>query len=116
MPPSRPLARALFFVNTLLWVLLGVVFLLKLGDANSNQIVGYLIVALLMFGNAGAMLVCGVVIVRPRRIYFYLALAVLAVNIVLTFTDQVGLWDIITLLIDLVLVGLLVAMRRTYTD
>jgi hypothetical protein len=39
---------------------------------------------------------------------------VLIVNLVLTLTDQVGLLDWITLLIDLVLVGLLLANRKSY--
>jgi hypothetical protein len=38
---------------------------------------------------------------------------VLGINIVLTVTDQFGLLDLVTLVIDLVLVGLVVGIGRT---
>jgi len=43
---------------------------------------------------------------------FYVALAVLLVNIVLTFTDQFGLFDLLTLLLDLIILALLLAGRQ----
>jgi hypothetical protein len=50
-----------------------------------------------------------------RRLLFYLfALAVLAVNVLLTFTDQVGALDWITLVIDLVLLGILIVARKQF--
>lgn len=71
-------------------------------------------VGILVFGNAAAMLLAGIVIGWPRRLFYLFALAVLGVNIVLTFTDQVGIWDVLTLLVDLALVGLLIAGRNWY--
>lgn len=38
--------------------------------------------------------------------------AVLLVNIVLTFTDQIGLLDLLTLLLDLALLGILLVSAR----
>ncbi len=49
-----------------------------------------------------------------RRVWYYFALAVLAVNIVLTVTDQFGAFDLATLLLDLILLGLLVITRAQY--
>ncbi|MBP6470897.1 MAG: hypothetical protein KBE23_14785 [Chloroflexi bacterium] len=45
---------------------------------------------------------------------FYVALAVLLVNIVLTVTDQFGLFDLLTLLLDLIILALLLAGRRQF--
>ena len=45
---------------------------------------------------------------------FFIALIVLGVNIVLTVTDQVGLIDFITMLIDLAILGLLILDRAKY--
>ena len=50
-------AQVLFFVNAATWLLLGI----------TSHTTARLIVALLMFGNAGAMLVAGVGIGNQRR-------------------------------------------------
>lgn len=106
-------AQGLFLLNAAIWFVLGVLSFARLGG-NGSRGVTELVVAILMFGNSGAMALSGAVLGR-RRLHFYLfALAVLAVNLVLTFTDQVGVLDWITLAIDLVLVGILVAARRQF--
>jgi lysylphosphatidylglycerol synthetase-like protein (DUF2156 family) len=113
-PRFARLAQGLFLVNTIIWVGLAVGFALKIDTSNPDTVVGYWIVAMLMFGNAAAMFVCGIGIGRPRRLFYVLALAVLFVNIVLTFTDQFGTWDFITLVVDVVVFGLLMVMWSAY--
>ena len=66
-------------------------------------------VAIMMFGNAYAMMISGIGILSRRKIFYLLALAVIIVNIVLTFTDQFGLFDFVTLVIDGVILALLIA-------
>jgi hypothetical protein len=110
-PGSIRAAQALFFANALIWLILGIASLVRLA---SGQGLTPVIIAVLMFGNAGAMLVSGLGIGTRQRRYFYLALAVLAVNILLTFTDQFGLLDFVTLVIDLALLALLVTSRAHY--
>lgn len=90
--------------------------LLRLNKANPGFVITAAIIAIMMFGNAGAMLVSGIGLGKQRRFWFYLALTVLAVNIVLTFTDEFGLPDLITLLIDLVLLGILIVTRKQYSQ
>jgi hypothetical protein len=47
-----------------------------------------------------------------RHVFFiYLAFAVIGINIILTFTDQIGLPDWITVLIDLVILNLLARIK-----
>ena len=65
-----------------------------------------------MFGNAAVMLWSGVAIGKRQKRFHALALAVLVINIVLTFTDQFGLFDLLTLLIDVALLGILLASAR----
>ncbi len=72
------------------------------------------IIATLMLGNTAAMWVSGYGLGKNRKIYYYFGTIVLIVNLVLTLTDQVGLFDWITLVIDLVLVGLLLATRTSF--
>ncbi|MBN2549274.1 MAG: hypothetical protein JXB15_08960 [Anaerolineales bacterium] len=107
------IAQGLFTLNALIWAVIGIASILR---AASSQSQGYTpwVVALLMFPNAIAMLVCGLGIGTQKKIFFFLALAVLAVNILLTFTDQVGLLDWITLAIDLaILILIVILMRRS---
>ena len=49
---------------------------------------------------------------RGQTIFIYFALAVLLVNIILTFTDQFGLFDFLTLVIDVVLLELVILIWR----
>jgi hypothetical protein len=60
------------------------------------------------------MVVVGVGLARRQNIFYYLALAILAVNIVLTVTDQFGLFDAITLIFDLAILARLLVFRRQY--
>jgi hypothetical protein len=55
------------------------------------------------------MLAAGMWLGRGRRAAYAFALAVLGANILLTFTDQFGIFDFITLVVDVVLVVLLAA-------
>jgi len=109
-------AQALFYLNAAIWSILGIWSLARLASDESGIKVSLLVVALLMFGNAAAMLCCGWGLSRLRRAWYYLALAVVVVNVVLTVTDQFGFLDLVTLLIDLVLLGLLLAIRKRYTN
>jgi hypothetical protein len=109
-------AQALFFLNAAIWLVFGIVSLVRLAGEASGMMVTLLIVALLMFGNAAAMLCSGWGLARRQRRWYYLALAVVVVNVVLTVTDQFGFFDLVTLLIDLVLMGLLLAIRKRYTS
>jgi peptidoglycan/LPS O-acetylase OafA/YrhL len=53
-------------------------------------------------------------VAKRRRKLYYLALAVLAANIVLTATDEFGLFDLIVPIIALVMVVLMVGSRSRF--
>ena len=111
----RRTTQALFYLNTATWLVLGGVTLGNVDrsqEATPGMVMGA--IAMLMFGNAAAMFVAGWGLGREQRLFYILALGVIAVNILLTFTDQVGLLDWITLGIDLVLLALLVYFRRVF--
>ena len=103
-------AQYLFFLIGGIWlVLAGLTFFSRGGFQSA-----YWIIAVLMVGNGGALIVLGVGINRFRKLFFWLGLIAVGVNIFLTFTDQFGLWDMITLLIDLSLFGVLVLNWKHY--
>jgi hypothetical protein len=108
------IAQALFFLNTLIWFIIGVISLDRVMDGYPGQAVMETIIAAMMFGNALLMLVSGLWIGKPGKASFFFALAVLAINIILTFTDQFGWTDFGTLLIDLTILGLLLVTKRYF--
>ena len=115
--PITPLkvSQALFFLNAAIWLVFGIVSLVRMTHANPDFAVTAAVIAVLMFGNVGAMLLNGWGIGKQQKWFYYLALAVLAVNILLTFTDEFGPFDFITLVIDLVLLGLLIVIRKRWS-
>jgi hypothetical protein len=106
-------ARGLFFLNAAIWLVFGIVSVVRLAG-NVGQGVTAVVVAILIFGNAGAMALSGALLGKRRLLFYLFALAVLAVNVVLTFTDQVGALDWITFAIDLLLVGILIVGRKEF--
>jgi hypothetical protein len=107
-------AQALFILNAVIWAVIGIMSLTRLGSTLSDQPAMALILSILMFGNAAAMLWCGWAIGRQKMLYIYLAMSVLIVNLSLTITDQFGFLDLVTLLIDLVLLVVLVVLRNRH--
>jgi hypothetical protein len=108
-------AQALFFLNAAIWLALGIWSLARMVNGNPGHAAAAVIIAILMFGNAAAMLLSGIGVGKRQRLFYYFAAVVLAVNIVLTVTDQFGLLDLITLLIDVALAGILIAIMRKYS-
>lgn len=102
-------ARWLFVINALIWFALGITSLGRISSSNPESTVTLWVVVILMFGNALAMLISGIGITTQHKLFYFFALAILAVNIILTFTDQFGMFDFITLVVDLVILALLIA-------
>ena len=107
-------AQALFALNGFVWIGLGAGTLLRLGDTSSNLQVIMAIMGVIMFGNAGAFLLSAWLLPKKRMPVFIFALLLLVVNILLTFTDQVGFWDWATVSIDFLLVGILLGWRKHF--
>ena len=110
---AKKWAQGLLLLNAAIWLVFGIVSVVRLAG-NAGQGVTALVVAILIFGNAGAMALSGALLGRRRLLFYLFALAVLAVNIVLTFTDQVGAFDWITFALDLVLLGILLVARKQF--
>lgn len=107
------LAQGLFFLNALIWLGFGLYTLWGMAGRYPGHITVY-IIGILMLGNVGAMLLSGFLLGRQNNWFFYFAIFVLVINIILTVTDQFGFFDFITLVIDLVLLGILISIRKQY--
>ena len=117
-PARRPwtvrAAQGMFVLNAVIWFVLGGASLARVVSSGRAQTITLAVVALLVLANAVAMLVAGLLLAPRRRWAWLFGLALLAANIVLTFTDQFGLFDLLTLLIDVALLGLLIGTHRLY--
>ena len=69
----------------------------------------------LMFANALVMVWLGWGIGRQSRRFLFLAVAYLVFTIILTITDQFGIWDLLMLISNMGLLGLLLATRGRYS-
>jgi hypothetical protein len=108
--PATRVLKILLYLNAAIWLGFGVATAWRMTYAGSMGLLGVTVVGVLMLGNAAAFALAGWGIGRGRKLMEYFALALLAVNILLTFTDQVGLLDWLTLILDVVILGLLAAV------
>lgn len=106
------LTRILFFVNAAVWLVFGALSAFQYFENGSPV---RLIYAGLMIANAVVMVWFGVMIVTGRNWIFFLGFLYMAVNVVLSITDQFGWIDALILLLNLVILGLLFVTRQRMT-
>jgi hypothetical protein len=114
-PRIVPVIQGLFFINAGIWLVIAINTLLRMTLKYPDLILGYSIIGVLMLGNTAAMLLSGWGLDRFPRLAFPFGILVLLVNIPLTVTDEFGVSDLVTLLIDLALLGLMVVNRRLFS-
>ena len=110
-------AQGLFCLNGAIWLLLSVVSVVRLVTRDAVEtwmfwVFG--IIAVLMVGNASAMILAGWLLARRQKQIYIFALLLLLVNIVLSFTDQFGLLDLLTVLLDIAILLLLLVKARSF--
>jgi hypothetical protein len=115
IPTSVRIARWLFVLLGLIWLIFGISSITRL-STNGGNISGLMsvFIATLMFVNSVVLIWIGWGIGRGQRVYYYFGLLALAGNIFLTLTDEFGLFDILVLILAVVLFILLVFTRSKY--
>jgi len=68
----------------------------------------------LMFVNALLLIWIAWGIGTGNKLYYFFGILVLAGNIFLTFTDEFGLFDLLTLIVNIILLVLLIVTRSKY--
>lgn len=112
-PMPISVAKILFLLDAGIWLVFTVVSLSRALNGPAGTAGTPWVVVALMAAYVAALLFLGWGIGRHRLIY-YLALAVIAVTVLLTVTDQFGVLDLAVLVLNLVLLGVLVATRSLY--
>lgn len=107
------LSKWLFWLNAAVWLIFGIWSMVRIGSGAPGGAVLW-VIAILMLGNVAAFLWCSWAVQKQAGWYRFGVTAVLAINILLTFTDQFGIFDLLTLLLDLVLLAcILIIFRHT---
>ena len=106
------IVQGLFLLNMVIWLVLGTISLAQLEKGADNPI--FTVIAIMMMGNAALMGLAAWWLGRFTRWGYLFALALLVTNILTTFTDQVGLLDYATVLVDFVLLLLLILRRKEF--
>ncbi len=103
--------RDLFLLNAALWLVIGGISLVRIAHNTTLPIAALCMIVVLMLGNAGVMIFCGWKMVKRPQRYYYFAVAVVVVNLILTVTDEFGIFDLIVLISNSVLLISLLAVR-----
>jgi len=106
--------RNLLVLNGLVWIGLGIFSWVSQVEKYPNEEALYSLLALMMFGNALVMLLCAWLIGKRKRLFYLLTLAVMMVNLFLTFTDQFGGFDLVTLMLDVLVCGMMIFRREDF--
>lgn len=107
------LLRLLFFLYAAVWLAFAAATLLRLLPGGPDQAAAGILAAL-MLADAAALALAGWWLGRGGRLAWFFALAVLLANTVLTFTDQMGVWDWLVLALEVVMLTLLLSVARSY--
>jgi len=106
------IAQGLFLLNMVIWLIFGVISLMRLEDGAESTT---LLVIALMVGVNAILMGLAAWLLDKRTIWSYLfAISLLAINVVTTYTDQVGFFGYATLLLDVVLFLLLIYKRDDF--
>jgi hypothetical protein len=106
-PASVNAARALFFLMGAVWLLFGLITLL------SNPTTAW-VVALFRFINAGLLFLIGWGVGKQIQRYYYFGILFIVANIFLTVIEEIDLFGLTTLALDLILLVLLLLTRSRY--
>jgi hypothetical protein len=103
----------LFFFTAVVLMTFGVSSMFRAGPRPDMKMI-YMVYAILMFGDALAMLFCGLLIRARKTAIFWLAVTLLSLNILLTIFDQFGLIDLLFVLLNVIILTPLLVLRKEF--
>jgi hypothetical protein len=110
--PPVALVQYLFFFTAVVLMAFGVYSMFRASPPDSNMKAVYMVYAVLMLGDALAMLACGLLIRGRIPAIFWFAVTLLGLNIILTIFDQFGLVDLLFVLLNASTLGFVIHLRK----
>lgn len=115
LPALVAAARWLFILLGVIWLLFGAWSITRMSVSSGNLSSTMLgIITILMFFNAALLIWFGWRTGKGQKLYYYFGVLVLAGNIILTLTDEFGIFDLIVLILVIGLMVLLIFTRSMY--
>jgi hypothetical protein len=106
------LQRALFSIAAGFWLVTGALTIFGSVDLGFGSGDAAMIVGILMLGNGVALALAGWFSLRGHRLMDFAALCVVALNAVSSVTDEIGVLDVVSLLVNGALLVLLIVNLR----
>ena len=117
---ERPISVNINFtfilLNFFIWLVLGIIIAVNAHPALPDVPIMKGILAALSLAMAGILLVLFILIYRHNRTAFYLTLAFFGVTALLTVFDEVGVSDLVVLVINIIPIILLIKDRSWYLE
>ncbi|MDX1435650.1 MAG: hypothetical protein R3335_02490 [Anaerolineales bacterium] len=107
-------AQLLLYINAGIWLIFGAATIVRLFSGDVTQIFSGIILGTLMLGNVALLYGAGLGLKRAQQRYLYFALAILALNLFLSITDEFGLFDLATVILNLATIILILASRKYF--
>jgi len=114
MPGTIRASQVLLWLSAGIWFVLGGFSLFGEPGDDSSQVATLVVIATLMFANSAMFIVVGLGLGIRRPWAWWLAVVVVIANLLLTFTDQIGFYDITTAVVDAAILALLVSGRSWF--
>ncbi len=106
------ITQILLYINAVVWVFLGVFYSIH---TISHPVSQYMIVILMVI-NAAIFTWLGWGVGKKNPFFLYASYVFLGVNILLTITDEFGTLDIIVLVLNIIIIGLLISSRKQFIN
>jgi hypothetical protein len=113
-PPA--LAKYLFILLAALLVYLAFASFKRVNSGDINQTIQFAAYAFMMFIDAAVMLLLAFRIGAPHKRTFQLAVAILILNVILTVFYQIGVAEILFVLLNAAALYILFTYRKDFTD
>ena len=94
-----------------IWIILAKLSFYRRIDSGSDDV---LTIPLIMFACALIYLLLAITTASLKRIYLYIGLGYTFLNIFLTITDQIGIWDVILFILYLLVVYFLFRLKGEF--
>lgn len=112
-PQKKSIARALFYLNAILWFVYTIYIYFDMAVLNQNELSAD-IVTIYVLVNAAAMFACGIILGKHRKSSFYFALIVVILNIMITLLNFSDLLFEVAFILDVIIVWMLLSLRAGY--
>ncbi|MBC7876733.1 MAG: hypothetical protein H7Y59_06125 [Anaerolineales bacterium] len=110
---KKSIARALFYLNAILWVIYTIYIYFDMAVVNNNERSAD-IVTIYVLVNAITMFISGLVLGKQKKPAFYFPLVIVVFNIILTMLDLADLVFLVAFILDVIILWLLISIRNIY--